>query len=187
MLARRRGRIANITSIGGKIAVPHLLPYESAKFAAVGFSEGLRAELAPRGISVTTIVPGLMRTGSYVNAYFKGRQESEFKLFALLANAPLVSIDAERAARQVVSAIKSGRAEAVLGLPAWLAVRAHGVFPGFTARAVALADRLLPKAEGPTSLTRGLDVHERVRGPFFDAATVLGRSAAGSFQRLDLG
>jgi NAD(P)-dependent dehydrogenase (short-subunit alcohol dehydrogenase family) len=50
MRRRRRGRIVNITSIGGKIAVPRLLPYCSAKFAAVGFSEGLRAELRGSGV-----------------------------------------------------------------------------------------------------------------------------------------
>ncbi len=40
-LRRSRGRIVTITSIGGKVPFPHLLPYNSAKFAAVGFSEGL--------------------------------------------------------------------------------------------------------------------------------------------------
>lgn len=52
-----RGRIVTITSIGGKIASPHLLPYDCAKFAAVGFSEGIGAELAREGIRVTTVVP----------------------------------------------------------------------------------------------------------------------------------
>ena len=54
-----------------KASVPHLPPYGGAKFAAVGLSEGLRAELAGQGITVTTIVPGLMRTGSYLNASFR--------------------------------------------------------------------------------------------------------------------
>jgi short-subunit dehydrogenase len=63
MISRGEGRIVNITSIGGKLSVPHLLPYNCAKFAAVGLSEGLRAELGRSKISVTTIVPGLMRTG----------------------------------------------------------------------------------------------------------------------------
>src|SRR5437763_6066124 len=46
------GRIVNITSIGGKVSVPHLVPYSCAKFAAVALSEGLRAELASTGIRV---------------------------------------------------------------------------------------------------------------------------------------
>ena len=91
MLDRHNGRIANITSIGGKISVPHLLPYSCAKFAAVGFSEGLHAELAREGITVTTVVPGLMRTGSHRNAFFKGDQATEYNMFALSATSPLTA------------------------------------------------------------------------------------------------
>src|SRR5262249_775799 len=83
MRARRAGRIVNIPSIGGKLAVPHLLPYTASKFAEVGLSAGLRAELAQDGICVTTIVPGLMRTGSAINATFKGRHRDEYTWFAL--------------------------------------------------------------------------------------------------------
>ena len=109
MRTRGAGRIVNITSIGGKIAVPHLLPYSCAKFAAVGFSEGLRAELADTGISVTTVVPGLMRTGSHLNAEFGGEQEAEYRWFALGASAPYpVAIGADRAARLIVRAAKRG-------------------------------------------------------------------------------
>src|SRR5436190_4735206 len=62
------GRIVNVSSIAGKIAVPHLLPYVMSKFALAGLSEGLQAEVARYGIHVTTVYPGLMRTGSHVNA-----------------------------------------------------------------------------------------------------------------------
>src|SRR5450759_4776995 len=92
MREHKRGRIVNITSIGGKVSIPHLLPYNSAKFAAVGLSEGLRAELAMDGVTVTTIVPGLMRTGSHINAYFKGKQEREYTWFALGASLPVISM-----------------------------------------------------------------------------------------------
>jgi len=78
MQAQGHGRIVTITSIGGKLGVPHLLPYSTAKFAAVGFSEGLRAELGRGPVTVTTVVPGLMRTGSHVQAEFAGRRDQEF-------------------------------------------------------------------------------------------------------------
>ncbi|MBV9093412.1 MAG: SDR family oxidoreductase, partial [Streptosporangiaceae bacterium] len=94
MRRQSHGRIVNITSIGGKIAVPHLLPYAGAKFAAVGFSEGLRAELGRGPVTVTTVVPGLMRTGSHVQARFAGQPEKEFTWFSLGASLPLVSMDA---------------------------------------------------------------------------------------------
>jgi NAD(P)-dependent dehydrogenase (short-subunit alcohol dehydrogenase family) len=76
MRERKRGRIVNITSIGGRFGMAHMLPYDAAKFAATGLSEGLHAELAKDGISVTTITPGLMRTGSHLNAIFNGRRSS---------------------------------------------------------------------------------------------------------------
>src|SRR5437764_9254783 len=103
MIERRAGAVCNITSIGGKISLPQLLPYCCAKFAAVGFSEGLRAELRRHGIKVTTVVPGLMRTGSHLNAYFKGKHHDEFTWFSLGATLPLLAMNANRAARKIVA------------------------------------------------------------------------------------
>jgi short-subunit dehydrogenase len=77
MRQRHQGRIVNISSIGGKISVPHLLPCCASKFARTGLSEGLRAELCQDGIYVTTVIPGLMRTGSPRNAIFKGQHRAE--------------------------------------------------------------------------------------------------------------
>lgn len=138
------GRIVTITSIGGKISPPRLLPYNCAKHAAVGFTEGLRAELAPEGISVTTVVPGLMRTGSHRNALFKGRQSAEYSWFALGATNPLTAMDARKAARTIVAAALRGDPEVILSLPAKLAVRANGIAPALTSRALSVANRLLP-------------------------------------------
>ena len=146
MRARRSGRIVNITSIGGKVSVPHLLPYSSAKFATVGLTEGLRAELRTQGILVTNVAPGLMRTGSYLNAFFKGKEANEFAWFALGASLPVISMDAERAARQTIRALQRGEAERVLSIPANLLAKLHGLFPGFTADLLGLvAMLLLPK------------------------------------------
>jgi short-subunit dehydrogenase len=189
MRARRRGRIVNITSIGGLVSVPHLLPYNCAKFAAVGFSEGLRAELARESISVTTIVPGLMRTGSAVNALMKGRREQEFTWFSLGASLPLVSMDAERAARQIVRAAKRGEAERILSIPAALLARFHGLFPGLTTNLLGLVNRVLPRpgaetpGSAPSTAERGMDVQRRVRSPLFHFATTWGRKAARRFHQ----
>ena len=108
MREKGHGRIVTITSIGGKLSVPHLLPYSTAKFAAVGFSEGLRAELGRGPVTVTTVVPGLMRTGSHLNARFTGRAGQEFTWFSLGASLPLILMDAERAARQIIAAVRAG-------------------------------------------------------------------------------
>jgi short-subunit dehydrogenase len=148
MRRRREGRIVNIASIGGKISVPHLLPYSASKFALVGFSEGLRAELAKDGIVVTTVCPGLMRTGSPRNATFKGQHQAEYAWFAISDALPLTSMKAERAARQIIAACKRGDAEVVLTIQAKLAALFHGVFPGLTADILGVINGLLPEAGG---------------------------------------
>ena len=104
MRARRTGRIVNIASIGGKVSVPHLLPYSTSKFALVGFSEGLRAEVMKDGIYVTTVCPGLIRTGSPRNAWFKGQHKLEYAWFALSDSLPGVSMSADRCADQIIDA-----------------------------------------------------------------------------------
>jgi short-subunit dehydrogenase len=187
MIERRAGRIINITSIGGKVSVPHLLPYSAAKFAAVGFSEGLRAELAGKGITVTTIVPGLMRTGGYLNARFKGRRKEEFTWFSLSSTLPLLSMNAERAARQIVTAMKRGEAERILTFPAQLLARFHGLFPGATTDVLGLVNRLvLPDADGAEVETeRGKEVNDQLQSPLLDTLTRLGYSAARRFQHLE--
>jgi short-subunit dehydrogenase len=142
--AAGEGRIVNICSIGGKVAVPHLLPYDAAKFAVLGFSEGLRAELAADNISVTTIVPGLMRTGSFAHATFKGDQVGEFTWFSTLASEHATTIDARSAARRIVAAAASRRAEVILGLHARLAALARALAPGALTGVLGLFSRFLP-------------------------------------------
>lgn len=189
MLERGAGRVVNITSVGGKVSVPHLLPYTSAKFAMVGFSEGLRAELAGTGVTVTTIAPGLMRTGSPFNAFFKGRQEREFTWFAAGDSLAFVSMDAERAARQIVAAAKRGEAERILSLPATALARFHGLFPGTTSDLLGLVNRLiLPRPDdtapaGADGIARGMDVHGRMRAPLLDAVLTWTTKSAARFNQ----
>jgi NAD(P)-dependent dehydrogenase (short-subunit alcohol dehydrogenase family) len=139
------GRIVNISSIGGKIAVPHLLPYSASKFALTGLSDGLRSELAKDGIRVTTVCPGLMRTGSHRNALFKGRHRSEFTWFAILDALPITSTDVRSAARQIVDACQRGAPELIITPQARAVVLFGGLFPGLTARILSLFGRLLPR------------------------------------------
>jgi len=144
MRARRSGRIVNIASIGGKLSVPHMLPYSASKFALVGLSEGLRAEVARDGVYVTTVAPGLMRTGSPRNVTVKGDHEAEYAWFAIGDALPGFSVDAARAARAIVNACRDGTAEVVVGLPARIAALVHGVAPGLTAEMLSIVSRFLP-------------------------------------------
>lgn len=147
MKRRRQGRIVNISSIGGKISVPHLLPYSVGKFALTGFSEGLRSALLEHNIYVTTVCPGLMRTGSPRNALFKGNNQAEYAWFSVSDAMPLISMSADRAARRIVRACATGEAEVVLSVPAKAAVKFHGLFPGITSDVLALVNKALPGAD----------------------------------------
>ena len=148
MRRRHAGRIVNITSIGAKVPIPHLLPYSASKFAAYGFSTGLRTELARDGVKVTTVCPGLMRTGSPRHAQVKGRQEAEYAWFKLSDSLPGLSMSAERAARQIIDACERGDAEVVLSLPARLLARLYAFGPSLMQDLLGVVNRLLPSPEG---------------------------------------
>ena len=187
MRRQGHGRIVTIGSIGGKISVPHLLPYSTAKFAAVGFSEGLRAELGRGPVTVTTIVPGLMRTGSHLQARFTGQPAKEFTWFSLGASLPLVSMDAERAARQIIAAVRQRRAEIILTPAGQLVSRAAGIVPGLTSEILHLVQRLaLPAPSGEPGAAvadeaQGDELRPAMGKKTFDRLTTLGQAAASRF------
>jgi short-subunit dehydrogenase len=143
MLHRRSGSIVNIASIGGKFAMPHLLPYVSSKFALVGFSQGLHAELRHKGIRVTTVCPGLMRTGGEVNAHYTGQLKKEERWFTLAARTPVIAASVQHAADKIFQAVSAGRAEITITPQAWLAARAAGLAPETTQFLASLANRFL--------------------------------------------
>ncbi len=178
MLARNSGRIVNITSIGARVGVPHLVPYTCAKYAAAGFSEGLRAELANTGVTVTTIAPGLMRTGSYNAAEFKGDHEAESAWFSVSSSMPGMSMDAGRAARQIVSAVKRGDAEKVLTTPASLIAKLHGVAPGLTEDLMGLVGGLVLPKPGQNRHSKPGWSLPNLKSPKMRALLMLGRIAA---------
>jgi NAD(P)-dependent dehydrogenase (short-subunit alcohol dehydrogenase family) len=140
---KRRASIVNIASIGGKVAVPHLLPYSASKFALVGFSEGLHAELRHKGIRVTTVCPGLMRTGGEVHAEFVGNVEAEQKWFNFAAKTPGIAASAKHAANRIYAAVAAGCTEITITPQAWLAARFTGLCPTTTQFAAALANRYI--------------------------------------------
>jgi len=142
------GRIVNISSIGGKVAVPHMASYSASKFALTGFSDAIRAELARDNIHVTTVAPGLMRTGSHVNAKFKGRHDDEFAWFAASAGAPLISINADRAARKILAACRRGQPSLTLTFAARKIILGNALFPNLTGYLMKFVNRLLPGTGG---------------------------------------
>jgi short-subunit dehydrogenase len=179
MRARRRGTIVNITSIGAAVGIPHLAPYDAAKFALRGWSEALGAEAARDGVQVLTVVPGLMRTGSFGHALVKGKRYAEASLFALFSSMPLLTVSAESAARRIVRAIEGGERFVVIGVPAKLLRLAHGILPGSMVGLLGLVNRFLPIADRP-----GRDARIALPGEIFrrglarSVLTALGDRAA---------
>jgi short-subunit dehydrogenase len=139
------GRIVNITSIGGKIAVPHLLPYSASKFALVGLSEGMHAELKKQNIHVTTVVPNLMRTGGPRNATLKGDHDAEYAWFKFSDSLPLTSQGVEDAAKNIIRAVEYGDSEAILTLTGKLATMIKAIAPAWVNNVLSLANKFLPE------------------------------------------
>ena len=148
------GQIVNITSVGGKVSMPHLLPYDASKFAAIGFSEGSAAELRKDGIYVTAIIPGLMRTGSFVNADFQKGNEKEFNLFRILANLPMATMSAEKAAHKILNAIKTKDAVKVIGPQARMLIELHHFFPNLMVKLFSLINKQIPTS-GEKNIVKG--------------------------------
>ena len=140
------GRIVNVSSIGGKVAVPHMASYSASKFALTGFSDAVRSELARDNIHVTTVAPGTMRTGSHVNAKFKGRHDNEFAWFAASAGAPFISMSADRAARKILAACRRGQPSLTLTFAARAAILGNALCPNLTGYLMKFVNRLLPEA-----------------------------------------
>ena len=143
------GRIVNIASIGGRVAVPHMAPYSSSKFALVGLSDSMRNELYKDNIYVTTVCPGIMRTGSHINAMTKGQHKKEFTWFALSASTPGMSMDAERAAHQIIESCRRGAAHLTISLQAQILGGLNGAFPGLIGTLLQQSYRVMPAPIGP--------------------------------------
>jgi len=181
MLERGAGSIATVSSIGGRISVPHLLPYCASKFAAVGFSEGLGMEVRSKGIRVTTICPGLMRTGSHRNALFTGDASREYRWFSLAANMPGASASATYAAKKIADGIARGSAEVTITPQAFIAARLGNLSPEAKRIAMMAMNMALPNAkEGQNDPHRGEDVREQELFP----ASTIGSSAAQRYNQM---
>ena len=147
MREHKSGRIVNIASIGANVSVPHLLPYCVSKFALRGYSEGISTELRKENILVTTVCPGLMRTGSHINALFKGQNKKEYALFSISNAMPMLSIDGDCAGKQIIEACRRGDSELIITLPAQALSKLNGVFPELTNNIMQGVCKFLPSNE----------------------------------------
>ncbi len=178
MRRQRSGHIVNITSVGGRVSVPHLLPYCCAKFAFVAFSNGLGAESEAHGVRVLTVVPGLMRTGSYLNAEFKGLAKKEFAWFGLIGNLPGFSVAAEYAARTVVKALQHSRRTCTISLPTKILIASEALLPETTQSILAVVNRYILPASGGRKQPVSGRIFNSSFNKLFQAVTSLGKLAA---------
>ena len=120
MAERQVGAIINIASMAGKMATPKSTVYSATKFAVLGFSNALRLELKPLGISVMTVNPGPIRTE------FFDKADKTHNYLNSLGN---IVLDPEEVAYKIVSKIGTSRRE--VNLPYYMEVAHHlyEVFP----------------------------------------------------------
>ncbi len=136
--AGRGGHVANVASAFGLFAAAGVAPYCTTKFAVVGLSESLRAELAPHGIGVSAICPGLINTdiiarGRFADEKLRGRHREDV---------PQGGHPPEQVARAVLHAIAENVAVVPVGAEAWAAWLGKRFVPGLAA----IAGRRMPKA-----------------------------------------
>ena len=139
-----QGRIVNIASVGGLMAMPHMAPYAVSKFGMVGLSDALRNELAKDKIKVTTVCPGPIRTGSHVAAKFKGQQRKEYRIFKTLAGVPGGAVNAVSMARAIVDAARYGDPQLVYPFPVFWASILYRAFPNVAGALMGLISNYLP-------------------------------------------
>src|SRR5699024_2563613 len=171
MKRKNSGNIVNIGSIGSKVSFPHLLPYNASKYALAGLSEGLTAELQKNNINVTTVYPGLMRTGSRRNSDVKGQHTKEYGWFKIADSIPFLSMTADEAAEKIIGALKKGSPTLTLSVPAKLAVAAHGIAAGVSITAFNIINAMLPKKRGGEVTRKGYESESRVSSSFLTNKT----------------
>lgn len=154
MRQRGFGRIANITSIGGKLPIPHQSAYVAGKYAATGWSQTLAVELSREGIAVSTITPPPLRNGAPLHVHYNGELDGEFRWFARTLTSRWTSRSAERTARVVVDALEHGDAERAVAASSWAMARVFGALPNLMIRLLSAAERRLPPARAPGVTSR---------------------------------
>ena len=132
LLASKSGKVVNIASVAGKLAFPGSVCYASSKFALTGFSEGMAAELGPKGVDVITVCPGLVRT----EFFRKNKNAQDLTAMAEQRDLSgwvvkhLISISSEQAAREILQACEHGGCrEIVLTGPGVFLERLAGIYP----------------------------------------------------------
>jgi NADH dehydrogenase len=131
-MARGSGTFVVTSSIGGKFGVPKLAAYSASKHALHGFYESLRCETESKGIKVTIITSGLVRTNITINA-LRGDGKPYARMHGSIAN----GISPTKCANGIIRAVAAGKREALVGGIEKYGVLVKRFFPGLLAWAIA--------------------------------------------------
>lgn len=116
MVDRRTGHVINISSILGIYPAPNVTAYVASKFAVLGFSQSLRAELAPHGVGVTAICPGMIATAIVADGRMTGAlSQRRFKVVEQFKK----GTPPERVAQTILDAVRTNPAIRTVGRDAW--------------------------------------------------------------------
>lgn len=120
MQQRGAGRIVNVASASGYCNLPSLSAYGTTKYAVVGLSEALRAELLPAGVMVSVVCPGLTVSSILETARIRGAADAEAERRALTELYRRRGHAPESVGKAIVSAAESGKALVPVSSEAWL-------------------------------------------------------------------
>jgi NAD(P)-dependent dehydrogenase (short-subunit alcohol dehydrogenase family) len=149
MRSRLFGRIANITSFGGIVPLPHQAAYVAGKYAATGWSRSLTIELRKEGVLVSTITPPPLRDDAPMYVHFNGEVEGEFSWFTWALTSHLTSATPEKTARTVVDALAHGDRERAVTFMSWLLSRTYGLAPNLVSHVLTWIERGMPPTRAP--------------------------------------
>ena len=131
-LERGSGTIVNLSSIGGKVPIPYLVPYSTSKFAVTGLTEALHSELAPKGIQVCGIYPSVIKSSLMERAIFRGKNDQDAQArreqLDQVLSTPVVE-KPEDVAKAIWDAVKNQKSEVLVG-SANMSKAAYRLFPG---------------------------------------------------------
>ncbi|HVY27048.1 MAG TPA: SDR family NAD(P)-dependent oxidoreductase [Polyangiaceae bacterium] len=117
---RGEGRIVNVASASGFCNLPALAAYGTTKYAIMGLSEALRAELLPHGVKVSVVCPALVNTPIVQTARIRGATDASAERQALLELYQKRGASPESVANAIVAAAESGKALVPVSSEAWL-------------------------------------------------------------------
>jgi NAD(P)-dependent dehydrogenase (short-subunit alcohol dehydrogenase family) len=130
MVERRQGgHVTNVSSVAGFYATPSLAAYNATKFAVLGLSQGLRAELHSHGIGVTAICPGIINTPITESSRLRGVAAEPGRRDRMVNVYRRRNYGPERVAENILKAVARNRAVAPISPEAWFAYGMTRVSP----------------------------------------------------------